>query len=100
MDNEREVKKMNIEYNDNCIYVNDGEKHVGYIKYQPVSAQVIDVITTYVDDHYRGQGIAGKLFEQLVLFARENHYQIVPSCSYIRKKLESSTDYHDIYVKY
>lgn len=90
---------MNIEYKDNCIYVNNGENHIGYIKYQQISDHVIDVTTTYVDDHYRGQGIAGQLFEQLVLFARENHYQIVPSCSYIRKKLESSTDYRDIYVK-
>lgn len=88
---------MNIEHKDNYIYMKDGNNNAGYIKYLKMNDQVIDVITTYVDEKYRGQGIAGKLFVELVNFAREENYMIKPSCSYIKKKLENSTEYKDIY---
>lgn len=44
---------------------------------------------TVVSPELRGQGIAGKLFEAGVKYARENNYKIVPVCSYIVKKFES-----------
>lgn len=88
---------MEIEYQDHYIYLKDNNNEVGYIHYIKVNDYVIDVTTTYVHENYRGQGVAGRLFEQLVLFARENHYKIIPSCSYIKNKLENSTTYADIY---
>ena len=45
--------------------------------------------STVVSPELRGQGIAGKLFETGVKYARENNYKIVPVCSYIVKKFES-----------
>ncbi|BBM42931.1 GNAT family N-acetyltransferase [Leptotrichia wadei] len=44
--------------------------------------------STVVSPELRGQGIAGKLFEAGVKYARENNYKIVPVCSYIVKKFE------------
>ena len=45
--------------------------------------------STVVSPELRGQGIAGKLFEAGVKYARENNYKMVPVCSYIVKKFES-----------
>ena len=45
--------------------------------------------STVVSSELRGQGIAGKLFDAGVKYARENGYKIVPVCSYIVKKFES-----------
>ena len=45
--------------------------------------------STVVSPELRGQGIAGKLFDAGVKYARENGYKIVPICSYIVKKFES-----------
>jgi acetyltransferase len=45
--------------------------------------------STVVSPELRGQGIAGKLFDAGVKYARENNYKIVPVCSYIVKKFES-----------
>ena len=45
--------------------------------------------STVVSPELRGQGIAGKLFEAGVKYARENNYKIAPVCSYIVKKFES-----------
>lgn len=89
--------KMKIEYAKNYIYIKDGDNEVGYIHYNQTAPNVIDVDTTYVNDQYRGQGIAGKLFDELVGFARKNHYRIIPTCSYIQKKFEKSTEYEDIH---
>ena len=44
--------------------------------------------STVVSPELRGQGIAGKLFDAGVKYARENNYKIVPVCSYIVKKFE------------
>ena len=90
---------MKIEYQKNYIYIKDQDQEVGYIRFNYKDDQVIDVLTTYVNAEYRGQGIAGKLFAELVSFCRKQHLQIIPSCSYIKNKLENSHEYDDIYVK-
>ena len=51
--------------------------------------------STVVSPELRGQGIAGKLFDAGVEYARENGYKIVPVCSYIVKKFESG-EYDDL----
>lgn len=90
---------MKFRYDKEYIYLQEDNKVLGYIYYQKRMEQVIDVISTYVYDEYRGQGIAGILFDELVSFARSHHYHIIPSCSYIKKKLENSSKYDDIYDK-
>lgn len=45
-------------------------------------------LSTYVDDQFRGQGIAKKLFLELLDYAKNNHLIIVPECSYIKKQME------------
>ncbi|WP_182086188.1 GNAT family N-acetyltransferase [Aureimonas sp. ME7] len=39
---------------------------------------------TYVPEHLRGQGIAEKLVERGVAYAREKGMSVVPACSYVR----------------
>ena len=51
--------------------------------------------STFLSSELRGQGIAGKLFDAGVKYARENGYKIVPICSYIVKKFESG-EYDDL----
>ena len=48
---------------------------------------VIDVISTVVHEKYQGQGMAGKLFDALMGYVKDNSLKIIPSCSYIEKKL-------------
>ncbi|KTQ96493.1 hypothetical protein NS226_07955 [Aureimonas ureilytica] len=39
---------------------------------------------TYVPEHLRGQGIAEKLVDHAVAYAREQGMSVVPACSYVR----------------
>ena len=60
------------------------------------SKSMIVIDYTYVCDKLRGQGIAGKLLEQVVLYARENNKKIKPLCVFAKKQMEKHPEYHDV----
>lgn len=78
---------MKIEYKEGLIVLKDQDEEVGYIKYVRKEENVIDVLSTVVHERYQGQGMAGKLFDALMDYAKDNSMKIIPSCSYIEKKL-------------
>ena len=78
---------MKIECKEGLIVLKDQDEEVGYIKYVRKEENVIDVISTVVHEKYQGQGMAGKLFDALMDYAKDNSLKIIPSCSYIEKKL-------------
>ena len=51
-----------------------------------VKDNVVNAYHTGVRKELEGQGIAAKLFDKLVAYAREKNYKIIPSCSYISVK--------------
>lgn len=64
----------------------DGDKRVGYVKYQPRShaygtleSPVLYVEGLYVDPAYRGQGVARQLMEKLKDYARQNGFKAIAS---------------------
>ena len=75
---------MKIEYKEGLIILKDQDEEVGYVKKEE---NVIDVISTVVHERYQGQGMAGKLFDALMKYVKDNSLKIIPSCSYIEKKL-------------
>jgi len=50
-----------------------------------------------VSDKLKGQGIAGKLLDVAVDYARKNNLKVHPVCSYVVKKFESG-NYDDIKI--
>lgn len=53
-----------------------------------------------VDSNYGGQGIAGRLLDELVKQARKKGKKLFPACSYVRHTFEKNPDkYADIIVK-
>ena len=52
---------------------------------------------TFVSEELRGQGIAEKLFNEIVKYARENNFKINATCSYIVKKLDNEK-YDDVKI--
>ena len=75
---------MKIEYKEGLIVLKDQDEEVGYVRKEE---NVIDVISTVVHEKYQGQGMAGKLFDALMGYVKDNSLKIIPSCSYIKKKL-------------
>ena len=51
---------------------------------------------TGVSAQLRGQGLAMKLVEYAVEYARKNNFKIVPSCSYVRWAHETRPELADV----
>lgn len=63
-----------------------------------VKEGILNAYHTGVCPELEGQGIAGKLFDEMVRYAREKDYMVMPSCSYILAKFRRRPDdYADIW---
>ncbi|RKQ31350.1 GNAT family N-acetyltransferase [Oceanobacillus halophilus] len=88
---------VTINKGENKFYVGDSIKDpLAELTFNLSGKQKIVVDHTYVSDDLRGQGVAGKLVERVVLFAREQDKKIVPLCPYVKRKLEETSAYHDV----
>ena len=65
-----------IDEKENQIQVFDGDRKIGFISLVN-KGYLIDAPHTEVDKEYGGQGIAGKLVDKLVEYARENNKKII-----------------------
>lgn len=84
----------------NKFYVGDDVRTpLAEITYIQLGRSLIVVDHTYVADELRGQGIAGKLLEKVVLYAREKKRKIKPLCIFAKKRMESIEEYHDVLVE-
>ncbi len=81
-------------------YIGDDAAHpIAEITYKWLDDQTIIADHTYVSEELRGEGIAGKLFNKLITYAREEQLQIIPECSYVKKKMERTDEFNDVLKK-
>ncbi|GGA70134.1 hypothetical protein GCM10011369_09800 [Neiella marina] len=73
---------------------------VGELTFIGPNNGVIDANHTVVSPNHQGQGIAGLLFNALISLAEQQQWQIIPSCSYIAKKLERSDQLQHLIAKH
>lgn len=78
------------------IYHGDPQKPDAYIKYTHAQEGVIKATSTVVDEALRGQGIAKLLLDELAALARENHWTIIPVCSYVVTAFKRYQEYEDV----
>lgn len=63
-----------------------------------VENNILDAYHTGVRPELEGQGIAGKLFDKMVEYAREKGYKVKPSCPYILAKFRRDPEgYSDLW---
>ena len=63
--------------------LNDAGQRIAEISYVWRNENTIVADHTWVDACLRGQGVARKLLDVLVEFARQKRLKIVPTCSYV-----------------
>ncbi len=76
-----------------CI-VEDKECFADY-RYRKDNENIIVLYHTFVPDEFRGKGIAGALFDEVIKFVEDNNLKVTPICSYAAKIFEK-----DQYSKY
>ncbi|APX71108.1 N-acetyltransferase [Companilactobacillus allii] len=74
---------MEIKHVDGRFYIEDSEL-IGEITYSPVKEGIISIDHTFVNEKYRGQGIAGRLLDEVLTYADRENLKIVPVCSYAK----------------
>ena len=89
---------MNFDRGDSCFYKKDeNENLICEITYFVEDSSMIVIDRTFVDDDYRGQGIAAQLVERVVEMAREENKKIIPHCPFAKGMLEKNSSlYADV----
>lgn len=88
-----------IKKGENKFYVGENEQDpLAEITFKPANDNKLIVDHTIVSEELQGQGIAGKLVEKMVSYARDEGMKVIPECSYAKKKMEKTPEYHDVLV--
>lgn len=73
--------------------IKEGEKLLAELNFKKLSNNRVDAYHTFVDDSLRGQGIAEQLYQSLLAYVKEKGYTIVPTCTYIEKRIQKNTEF-------
>jgi hypothetical protein len=68
------------------VLVEDGAEAL--LEYRMVTPAVIDFVHTFTPSALRGRGVAARLVETGVGYARERGWRVIGSCSYVAAWLE------------
>ncbi len=71
-------------------------KRIARLQYFHSRDGEINAYHTEVDRNLAGKGVGRKLVAAAVEFARENHLKILPTCSYAKKVLDETPEFHDV----
>jgi len=72
-----------------------GGELAGFVQYTR-RGDVITLVHTEVDDRFQGAGLAGQLARFSLDTAREQQWNVLPSCPYIRSWIERHPGYVDL----
>lgn len=73
------------------ILLDENENEVGFIKFD-IENDVLEIISTVVNESYQGKGYAKTLMKECEKYIRNNNYKVKPTCSYAKKYFTSIVD--------
>ncbi|MDO4788101.1 MAG: GNAT family N-acetyltransferase [Johnsonella sp.] len=74
-------------------------KEIAYVEFPKLEEGVVSITHTVVDTSLRGQGIAGKLLEELVKELAASGRKAKPVCSYAISWFEKHPEHEDLIQK-
>ncbi|MGD8191850.1 GNAT family N-acetyltransferase [Brevibacillus ginsengisoli] len=77
-------------------YIEKDGKLVAEMTYSVTSETLYIIDHTYVDDHYRGQGLAEELMSKVVDYARQYKIRLLGLCPFAKRQLEIRPEYADV----
>ncbi len=86
---------MDWKYKDGAIYnTNDAGELMAEATYAKTKDNEIDINHVYVNPVLRGEGVAGKVMEEMTVFLRNEGWKATASCSYANSWLKKHKDTH------
>lgn len=90
---------MEIKKGRNKFYVGESEDNVLAEMIYIVEGDTFIVEHTFVSPTLRGQGVAGKLLDELLDYARVNKIMIKPVCPYVVSAFEKHPEWNELLKK-
>ena len=91
---------MEIKHKENdsrgMFYVENEKGIQAELTYELKENNILVIDHTEVKPHLEGKGVASKLVEKTVHYARENNYKIDPLCPYAEVQFERNKSYSDV----
>jgi len=66
---------------------------VATLRYSMPSLRLMDIQSTFVPSAARGRGVGAALVERALEHARNEGYEVIPSCWYVKRWVERHPDY-------
>lgn len=71
---------------------------VAYLIYREVAAGTLDFDHTFVPPALRGGGVASRLTEHALRYARAQGAKVIPSCPFVARYIERHPEFRDLTV--
>jgi len=66
------------------------------LKYREKGSGILELYSTFVPEQDRGHGIAGRLVEAVLGYAREEGRRVIPTCPYIAHWLREHPEHAEL----
>ena len=86
-----------IRENNRIYFENADNKVVAEVTFPAIDTDTVCIDHTFVDDSLRGQGVAGRLMEEVVKHLQKNHLTARATCSYAVSWFSKHPEYAAIY---
>lgn len=71
------------------------EGHRALVEYE-LDHGVMDIYHTWVPEPIEGQGVGSAIMKEVLDYARDHHYRVVPSCAFAQLYLAKHREYLDL----
>ena len=61
--------------------------------------KILDYRSTFVPEELRGRKIAEEIVKYAMEYAKDNHFKVIPSCSYVKRFVDAHPEYQQILNK-
>lgn len=82
-----------------AFYFDKQAMRLAEMTYTRAAPDLIIVDHTFVHDALRGRGVARKLLDSLVAWARASHTRVMATCPYARAQFEQDASIQDVYAR-
>jgi len=87
---------LEVRHNEKFHRFEAGEpSNLAKLNYHP-AATAVEMVHVEVPPEYQGQGLAGKLAEAALNWARQQNLKVIPSCPYVKGYLGKHPEYSDL----
>lgn len=92
--------EQSIEHQENgsrgAFHIERNGQRIAEMTYSRTNPSLVVVDHTYVDPSLRGHGVARRLQDAMVAWARETGTKVVPVCSYVKVQFDRDPSIRDV----